>query len=70
MPPKSSFEHFWALFLLSGAAKGRPRAPKGGTKDPKASHLEAKFRYLFTTSSSQAAGKVPRPPQLAFTGPK
>ena len=69
MPPRWSFGHFWALFLLSMAAKGHPKAPKGGTKEPKASLWEGEFHSLFTTYSSQAAGKAPRPPKEASTYP-
>ena len=49
MPSKSFFEHFLTLFLLSVAAKGARCAPKGNTKDPKASHVEATLRYFFAT---------------------
>ena len=49
MLPTSSLAHFLTLFLLSVAAKGRPCAPKGNTKDPKASHFEATLRYFFAT---------------------
>ena len=69
MSPRWSFGHSWPLFLQSGAAKGHPKAPKGGTKEPKASLWEAKFRLLFTTYSSQAAGKAPRHPKEASTYP-
>ena len=70
MPPRWSFGHFWALLLQSESAKGHPIAAKGATTEPKASHIEAICRPLFTTCFSQAAGKVPRPPKVTSTMPK
>ena len=70
MPLRWSFGHFWALLLQSESAIGHPRAPKGPTKEPKASHIEAICRPLFTTYFCQAAGKLPRPPKVTSTMPK
>ena len=55
------------LLLQAESAKGHPTTPKGATTEPKASHIEAMCRPLFTTCFSQAAGKVPRPPKVTST---
>ena len=47
MPPNSSFEHSWLLFVYYGAAKVTPCAPKGGTKRPQASYIDPVFRSFF-----------------------
>ena len=60
----------WALLLQSESAKEHPIAAKGATTEPKASHIEAICRPLFTTCFSQAAGNVPRPPKVTSTMPK
>ena len=59
-----------AVFLQYGAAKVTPCAPKGGTKDPQASHIEPVFRLFFATSSPQTANVSPRPPQVHLRMPK
>ena len=60
----------WALLLQCESAKEHPIAAKGATTEPKASHIKAICRPLFTTCFSQAAGKVPRPPKVTSTMPK